>query len=63
MKVSYREDLANHFGLYWYADRGNTLGVVSSIRETQAGYRAPKTGKFVCRHRLATWKAISGGSL
>lgn len=25
MKVSYREDLAHHFGLGWCAERGNTL--------------------------------------
>ena len=36
MKVSYVEDLADHHGLERYAERGNSLGVVSVIRETQA---------------------------
>ena len=46
MKVSYVEDLADHHGLIRYAERGNSLGVVSDIRETQASYRAPKTRIF-----------------
>ncbi len=63
MKVSYEEDLANYFGLGWYADRGNTMGVVSGWRVTQASYRAPKSGHFVCRPGLALGKTTSMESL
>ena len=63
MKVSYEEDLANRFGLGGYADRGNTVGVVSRRRETQASYRAPKSGQFVCRPGRAVGKTTSEGSL
>lgn len=35
MKESYKEDLANHFGLELYADDGNVVGVATT--EVYAG--------------------------
>ena len=42
MKESYKEDLANHFGLELYADDGNVMGVATT------GGKSNGSNLFVC---------------
>jgi hypothetical protein len=57
MKESYKEDLANHFGLELYADDGNVMGVATT--EVYAGkLLSSEITHTECRHCECRGKAI-----
>jgi len=64
MKESYKEDLANYFGLELYADGGNVMGVA-----TTEGYvgkllsSVPHPYHTGCRHCLCCGKAKCSNSI
>ena len=51
MKVSYSEILAKNAGPGSYADRGNTVGVVSAEGQLGAAIELRKQRRSECRHR------------
>ena len=56
MKESYKEDLANHFGLELYADDGNVMGVATA--EVYAGkLLSSEITHTECRHCVCRGKA------
>ena len=58
MRESYKEDLANHFGLELYADGGNVMGVATT--EVYAGkLLSSEITPTECRHCLRCGKAAS----
>jgi hypothetical protein len=62
MKESYKEDLANHFGLELYADDGNVLGVATT--EVYAGkLLSSEITRFECRHCVCRGKATRSRAL
>jgi len=57
MRESYKEDLANHFGLELYADGGNDMGVATT--EVYAGkLLSSEITRTECRHCSCCGKAI-----
>lgn len=57
MKESYKEDLANHFGLEPYAVDGN-IGGVASVRGSVGQLLSSEILTFACRSYPDTEKAI-----
>jgi hypothetical protein len=62
MKESYREDLANHFGLEPYAAGGN-IGGVASVRGNAGQLLSSEILTFVCRSYPVREKATSSRPL
>lgn len=69
MKESYSESLASHAGPESYADRGNTLGVVTAGVHPGPEIELRKQVDPLCRHPLARgrqhlpgrhWRALGG---
>jgi hypothetical protein len=62
MKESYKEDLANHFGLELYADDGNVMGVATT--EVYAGkLLSSEITRSECRHCVCRGKATRSVAL